>query len=133
LRFNASKLLQIAGYERRYLPFDWTEQTFEHERLKGMGKAQGYYVPVVVGIEICKRYGSADLVRLLKENFPLEENNVPIKEIQRQEDDFEKLNFGGYDLLMRKGDHFVNLTHICFAAQKIAGIYTCGKNSAGLR
>lgn len=82
---NASQLLQIAGYERRYLRFDWTMQTFEHERINGAGKAQGYYVPVVVGIEICKRYGSADLVTFLKENMSLEEKNVTIKEIMRQE------------------------------------------------
>lgn len=75
-------------------------------------------MPVVVEIEICKRYRLAGLVTFLKENFPLEWKNVTIKQIQRQGDDFANLNVGGYNLLMRKSAHFFNLADISGAAQK---------------
>ncbi|KAK5259829.1 MAPK-activated protein kinase Srk1 [Exophiala xenobiotica] len=129
---NATQLLQAAGYDRHHLPLDWRVQTFKYEMIIGPGSAQGTYVPMRVGIEICKRYGSADLVSLLEERFPLKEDNVTIKQSNPKKDDFEMLKFDDYLLSMRKSDHYVNLTHICSAAQQPRSHLQKWKTTCGL-
>ncbi|KIW35991.1 uncharacterized protein PV06_11711 [Exophiala oligosperma] len=115
-RYAVPQLFQAAGYHRGHIPLDWRVQTLEYESIIGPGSAQGRYVPIRVGIKICELYGPKDLVPILKKMFPLEKGEVDIKQTKRR-DDFEMFKAGDHILSIRKRDWYVNLAHICSAAQ----------------